>query len=152
MKESRLYVKFRYMVKGRLISIKVLWESFHPNTLIKGECQTVVIFLQTSYIIIFLVPRYPPMSVCSLDQNFPANHLSGAQGKLLSPQSFQNHSRRDHRQVQSFRVTCQNFQPSSHNPGVTMTCWCQFFVIAPNGIPKALLCHLASEFLPVPIT
>ena len=31
------HVKCRYRIIGRLISIKVLWESFHPNTPIKGE-------------------------------------------------------------------------------------------------------------------
>ena len=71
------------------------------------------------------------------------------QGKLPSPQSFQNHSRRDHRQVWSSRVTCQDLQPSSHNPGVTMTCCCQFFVIKPNDIPKALLRHLAAKPGPI---
>ena len=30
--EFRSYVKYRYRVIGRLISIEVLWESFHPNT------------------------------------------------------------------------------------------------------------------------
>ena len=35
--EFKSYVKYRYMVIGRLISIEVLWESFHSNTLIKGE-------------------------------------------------------------------------------------------------------------------
>ena len=35
--EFRSRVKCRYMVIGRLISIKVLWESFHSNTSIKGE-------------------------------------------------------------------------------------------------------------------
>ena len=68
-----------------------------------------------------------------------------SQGYPPSPQSFQNRSRRDHRQVRSSRVTRQDLQSSSHNPGVTMTCWCQPFVIKPDDIPKVLLCHLASK-------
>ena len=35
--EFRSRVKCRYMIIGKLISIKVLWESFYPNTPIKGE-------------------------------------------------------------------------------------------------------------------
>ena len=31
------HVKCRYKVIDRLISIEVLWESFYPNTPIKGE-------------------------------------------------------------------------------------------------------------------
>ena len=31
------HVKCRCRIIGRLISIKVLWESFYPNTPIKGE-------------------------------------------------------------------------------------------------------------------
>ena len=31
------YVKYRCKIKGRLISIRVLWESFYLNTPIKGE-------------------------------------------------------------------------------------------------------------------
>ena len=31
------HVKCRCRIIGKLISIKVLWESFHSNTLIKGE-------------------------------------------------------------------------------------------------------------------
>ena len=62
------------------------------------------------------------------------------QGKLPSSQSFQNHFRRAHRQVWSSRVTCQDLQPSSHNSGVTMTCWCQSSVIYPmtwGGAPSS---------------
>ena len=71
------------------------------------------------------------------------------QGKLPSPQLFQNHCRRDHRQVWLFRVTCQDLQPSSYNLNVTMTCWYQSFVIKPDDIPKALLCHLAGKPGPI---
>ena len=105
-------VNYRYMVISKLISIEVLWESFYPNIPINGELYTMFILLQTSYIIIFLVPCHPPMSIRFFDQSFPANHLSRAQGKLPSPQSFQNHSRRDYRQVQSSHITCQDLQPS----------------------------------------
>ena len=35
--EDSGYVECKYRIIGRLISIKVLWESFHPNTPIKGE-------------------------------------------------------------------------------------------------------------------
>ena len=31
------HVKYRHRIIGKLISIEVLWESFHPNTLIKNE-------------------------------------------------------------------------------------------------------------------
>ena len=31
------HVKYRYRIIGRLISIEVLWKSFHANTPIKGE-------------------------------------------------------------------------------------------------------------------
>ena len=65
--------------------------------------------------------------------------------KLPSSQLLQNHSRCDHRQVWSSRVTCQDLQSSSHNSGVMMTFWCQFFVIKPDDILKAHLCHLASR-------
>ena len=134
------------MVISRLISIKILWESFHLNISIKGEPQTeFVIIFQGSYIIIFPVLCHLPIFVCSLNQGFLADHLSGVQGKLSGSQLLQNHSRRDHRQVWLSHVTCQNLQLSSHNPGVMMTCWCQSFVIKPNDIPKALLCYLASK-------
>ena len=46
------HVKCRYRVIGRLISNEVLWKSFHPNTPIKGELQTMFIILQISYIIV----------------------------------------------------------------------------------------------------
>ena len=35
--EDSGHMKCRYRIIGRLISIEVLWESFHPNTPIKGE-------------------------------------------------------------------------------------------------------------------
>ena len=35
--EDSGHIKCRYRVISRLISIKVSWESFHPNTPIKGE-------------------------------------------------------------------------------------------------------------------
>ena len=35
--EDSGHVKYRYKIIGRLISIKVLWKFFPPNTLIKGE-------------------------------------------------------------------------------------------------------------------
>ena len=35
--EFRSHIKCRDMVIGKLISIEVLWEFFHSNTLIKGE-------------------------------------------------------------------------------------------------------------------
>ena len=62
------------------------------------------------------------------------------QGKLPHSQSLQNHSRRTHRQVWSSRVTRQDLQPSSHDSGVTMTCWCQSSVIYPmtwGGAPSS---------------
>ena len=31
------HLKYKYRIIGRLISIKVLWKSFYPNTPIKGE-------------------------------------------------------------------------------------------------------------------
>ena len=31
------HVKYKCRIIDRLISIEVLWESFHPNTPIKGE-------------------------------------------------------------------------------------------------------------------
>ena len=31
------YVKYKYTIIGRLISIKVLWKLSHPNILIKGK-------------------------------------------------------------------------------------------------------------------
>ena len=31
------HVQYKYRIIGRLISIEVLWESFYPNTPIKGE-------------------------------------------------------------------------------------------------------------------
>ena len=51
------------------------------------------------------------------------------QGKLPSSQLLQNHSRRTHCQVWLSRVTRQDLQPSSHNSGIMMTCWCQSSVI-----------------------
>ena len=37
--EDSSHVKYRCkIIIGRLFSIKVLWKSLHPNTLIKGEC------------------------------------------------------------------------------------------------------------------
>lgn len=33
----RLCVKYKYKIIGKLTSIKVLWELFHPNTPIKNE-------------------------------------------------------------------------------------------------------------------
>ena len=36
-KEDSGHLKYRYRIIGRLISIKVLWEFFHPNTPSKGE-------------------------------------------------------------------------------------------------------------------
>ena len=45
--EDSGHVECRYRIIGRLISIKVLWESFYPNTPIKVK-------LWTSFIIIFL--------------------------------------------------------------------------------------------------
>ena len=35
--EDLSHIECRYRIIGRLISIKVLWESFHPNTPIKGK-------------------------------------------------------------------------------------------------------------------
>ena len=35
--EDSGYVEYRYRIIGKLISIEVLWKSFHPNTPIKGE-------------------------------------------------------------------------------------------------------------------
>ena len=35
--EDSGHVKCRYRIIGKLISIEVLWESFHPNTPFKGE-------------------------------------------------------------------------------------------------------------------
>ena len=35
--EDSGHVKCRYRIIGRLISIEVLWKSFHPNTPIKDE-------------------------------------------------------------------------------------------------------------------
>ena len=35
--EFRSRVKCKYMIIGRLISIEVLWKSFHSNTPIKSE-------------------------------------------------------------------------------------------------------------------
>ena len=37
LEEFKSHVKCRDMIIGRLISIEVLWESFHFNTPIKGE-------------------------------------------------------------------------------------------------------------------
>ena len=71
------------------------------------------------------------MPIRSMDQGFPADHLSGAARQQPRSQSLQNHSRRNHRQVWSSRVTRQDLQPSSHNPGVIMTCWYQSSVIYP---------------------
>ena len=51
-----------------------------------------------------------------------ANHLSGTQSYPLSLQSFQNHSRSDHYQVQLVCIICQGFQLFSHISGETMTC------------------------------
>ena len=62
------------------------------------------------------------------------------QDKLPRSQLLQNHSRHTHRQVWSSCVTCQDLQPSSHNSGVTMTCWCQSSVIYPmtwGGAPSS---------------
>ena len=36
-KEDFSHVKYKYRIIGRLISIKVLWKFFYPNTPIKGE-------------------------------------------------------------------------------------------------------------------
>ena len=108
------------------------------------------IILQTSYIIIFLVPRHPHMPIHSMDQGFPADHLSGAARQQPRSQSLQNHSRRNHRQVWSSRVTRQDLQPSSHNSGVTMTCWCQSSVIYPMTWGGALLLSSQQPW-PVPM-
>ena len=89
------------------------------------------IILQTLYIIIFLVFRHPHKPIRFVDQGFLADHLSGAQGKLPSSQSLQNHSRRNYDQVWSSRVPCQDLQLSSHNSGVTMTYWYQSSIIYP---------------------
>ena len=35
--EDSGHMECRYKIIGRLIFIEVLWESFHPNTLIKSE-------------------------------------------------------------------------------------------------------------------
>ena len=35
--EDSSHVKCRYRIIGRLISIEVLWKSFHPNTPFEGE-------------------------------------------------------------------------------------------------------------------
>ena len=35
--EDSSHVKCKYKIIGRLISIKVLWESFYPNTLITNK-------------------------------------------------------------------------------------------------------------------
>ena len=45
-------VKYKCKIIDRLISIKVLWKSFHPNIPIKSKLQTAFIILQTSCIII----------------------------------------------------------------------------------------------------
>ena len=95
---------------------------------------------QTSYIIIFLVPRHPHIPILSMDQDFPANHLSGAARQEPRSQLFQNHSQRNQHQVWSSRVTRQDLQPSSHDSSVTMTCWCQSSVIYPmtwGGAPSS---------------
>ena len=35
--EDSGHMEYRYKIIGRLISIEVLWKSFHPNTPIKGK-------------------------------------------------------------------------------------------------------------------
>ena len=135
------HVKCRYRIIGRLISIKVLWEFFHPNTPIKRWTLDWVcnhppgLVSSSSSSLVILTCQY----VLWIKASQPITYLE-LQGKLPSSQSLQNHSRRDHRQVRSSRVTRQDLQSSSHNPGVTMTCWCQSSVIYPmtwGGAPSS---------------
>ena len=132
------HVKCRYRIIGRLISIEILWKSFHPNTLIKSKQALDCVHhplgliyhhlscpsLSSLSFIIFLVLHHLLIPICSLDQGVSADHLFDSQNKLPSPQSFQNYSKHDHHQVWLFRVIRQDFQPSSHNHGKIMTCWC----------------------------
>ena len=87
------------------------------------------IIFQTLYIIIFLVFRHLLMLIRSVDQNFPAKYLSGAQGKLPSFQSLQNHFRRDHHQVWSSCITRHRYEPFFVPP------YCRYnFIIIPTDL------------------
>ena len=121
-KEFRSPIKCRYMVKGRLISIQVLWESFHSNTPIKGELLDCIHHPPDLIHHHLSRPSSSYMSIRSMDQHFSANHLSEAQDNLPSSQLLQNHSKHNHRQVWSSRIICQDLQSFSQNFSITMTC------------------------------
>ena len=110
-------VKYRCKIISRQISIKVLWQSFYSNIPIKSKLKTTFIILQTSYIIIVLIPCHLLVFIFFIDQYcLPIIYL-GLRATPPSPQLFQNCSRRDHHQVQLSRMTYQNCQLSSQYPG-----------------------------------
>ena len=45
LQEGSSYVKYKYKIISKLISIEVIWELFHPTTSIKDELQTLFIIL-----------------------------------------------------------------------------------------------------------
>ena len=48
------HIKCRYKIIDKLISIKVLWKSFHPNTSIKNKLQTSYIILSCYHFMLYL--------------------------------------------------------------------------------------------------
>ena len=130
MDKFRSYVKYGYRIIDRLISIKVLWKSFYfntPNQKVNSRLHLLSFKPHTlsssSFLIILSCLYILWIKACRLITylGFKATH------QVL------NYSRTvlkwDHCQTWLFRVTCQDLQPSSHNSGITITCWCQPFVI-----------------------
>ena len=106
--EFRSYIKCKYRIIGRLISIKVLQKFFYLNTPIKGELQTAFIIFQTLYIIIFLVSPHLLMSMLFIDQSYLPIIYLGLKATPLSSQLFQNCFKLAPRQFQLSGVTCQD--------------------------------------------
>ena len=129
--EFRSRVKCRYMVIGRLIFIKVLW---NPSILILQSRVNSRLCLSSSKLYIsssflsLIIFTYQYVLWIKVSQSITYPEL---QGKLPSSQSLQNHSRCAHRQIWSSCPTRQDLQLSSHNSSVTMTCWCQSSIIYP---------------------
>ena len=144
MKEFRLYIKCKYMIIGRLISLKVLWESSYPNTPIKNELWTLFIILQTSYIIIFLIFYHFLIFILFMNQDYLPIFDLGFKATLPSSQSFQNYSRRIYRQVWSFCVTRQNFSHLANTLAKTNSLLVSDLCHLTNDIAKIYLCHLAT--------